>query len=286
MDDPRLLAAAQTLERFGADLAQSVVVRDGLSLLVRSGRTLVRVRESSGEPVALREVEVARALQEADVPAVKLLAGETQPWVNGKFIVTAWQWHEVVRPTTPRDSGLLAKTLRERTANSYGVPTFDPIGAARNAVAHIRIGDPQGDFVRLRARQLADSWAGVAYSDPAGTVMVHGDLHGDNVLVTSEGPILADLELAGVGPASYDTAPAAVAVKRYGADPSELEQFVEAQQFDPRSWDGFATCIDAYELWVTAWAVGVRERSGELRDEAEIRVSCLRDGLCEPWRLL
>lgn len=283
MTDHRLDAAGKVFEVLGVE-GPSEIVRDGLSLLVRRSEVLLRVRDRSAEPVAAREVEVARALQESGVSATRLV--DESLLVEGSCVVTAWRWYDVVRPSTPTDCAVLARSLRERTRDHFGVSRFDPLGAARNAVAHIEIGDAHADFVRLRAFELAERWAAIADTDPAGTVIVHGDLHGDNVLVANEGPILADLELAGVGPASFDTAPAAVAVKRYGADQSVIEQFVEAQKFDPRSWDGFATCIEAYELWVTGWAVGVRERSGELRDEAQTRVRCLRDGSCEPWKLL
>ena len=105
------------------------------------------------------------------------------------------------------------------------------------------------------------------------------------MLLTADGALLTDLELAGAGPCSYDTAPAVVMVERYGADPAGLEAFLAGQGYDPRAWAGFATCLAVYELWVTAWSVGVRDRSPALAAEAAIRVGCLRDQTCEPWHL-
>ena len=188
---------------------------------------------------------------------------------------------------TPADLGGLARSLRERTVgtHAFDVPRFDPLTAIRGAVAAVPIGDPQGDFVRLRAQELSADWARIADRDPAGTAIVHGDMHEGNVLRTEAGALLTDLELAGAGPCSYDTAPSVVMVERYGADPATLEEFLAAQGHDPRSWSGFATCLAVYELWVTAWSVGVRDRSLELAAEAAIRVGCLRDQTCEPWRL-
>jgi aminoglycoside phosphotransferase (APT) family kinase protein len=287
MDEGRWAAALAGLSRAGADRdAEPAVVRDGLSLLVRQGDALVRVRPRAQEPVAAREVEVANALGEAEVPVVAT-RGVRQPWVIDGWVVTGWQWVEANGEATPADLGGLARQLRERTVDTYvyDVARFDPLTAARNAVAALPIGDEQGDFVRRRAQELSADWARIADRDPAGTGVVHGDLHGDNVLIGPDGPVLTDLELAGAGPASYDTAPAVVAVERYGADPATLDAFLDAQGLDPRAWAGFATCRAVYELWVTAWAVGVRDRSPELAEEAATRVSCLRDQACVPWHL-
>ena len=285
--DPRWTAAVEVLDRINASATPPTLVREGLSLLVRQDGVLVRSRLRSDEPVAAREVEVGWALAAAGVPAVPLVGGRGQPWVVDGCVVTAWRWEDVVGSASPADLGMLAASLRERTVGThvFDVPRFDPLTAIRNAVAPVPIGDPQGDFVRLRAQELSADWARIADRDPAGTAIVHGDLHEDNVLLTAMGPLLTDLELAGAGPCSYDTAPAVVMVERYGADPSTLDDFLAAQGHDPRSWSGFATCLATYELWVTAWAVGVRDRSPELDAEAAIRIGCLRDQTCEPWRL-
>ena len=286
-DDPRFVAARTVLDRLNASVSPVVAVREGLSLLVRQDEVLVRVRRRAAEPVALREVEVARALAEAGVPAVRLVAGRGQPWVEDGCVVTAWAWHETSGSPSPAALGALARTLRERTLGTFvhEVARFDPLTAIRNAVAAVPVGDDQGDFVRRRAQELVEPWGRIADRDPAGTTIVHGDLHGDNVLLTADGPLLTDLELAGAGPASYDTAPAVVAVERYGADPATLDAFLAAQDLDPRGWPGFATCLAVYELWVTSWAVGVRDRSPELAAEAATRIRCLRDQTCEPWTL-
>jgi hypothetical protein len=285
--DPRWRAAVEVLDRINASATPPVAVRDGLSLLVRQDQVLVRSRLRSEEPVAAREVEVARALADAGVPAVPLVGGRGQPWVVDGCVVTAWRWEEITGLPTPADLGGLARELRERTAGThvFDVPRLDPLSAIRGAVAKVPIGDPQGDFVRLRAQDLSADWARIADRDPAGTAIVHGDLHQDNVLRTEAGALLTDLELAGAGPCSYDTAPAVVMVERYGAESAALDAFLDAQGHDPRPWPGFATCLAVYELWVTAWSVGVRDRSPELAAEAAVRVRCLRDQTCEPWRL-
>ncbi len=311
--DPRHRAAAAVLDEL-VGTGTDVVVRDGLSLLVRRGPVLARVRPEAEREVATREVRVARALAAAGVPAVALVEhpggpadvdlGPRPPWSVEACSISAWGWVDSIGSASPAQLGALAAILAGRTATDPAgprpgtdgqasasavaadpVPAFDPFAAILAAVAPFPIDDPQARFVRDRAVVLAAGWPEVVATDPGGTALVHGDLHVDNVLVGADGPLLADLELAGVGPPSYDVAPAVVAVARYGAPASSLDAFLDAYGRDPRPWPGFATCVDVYELWVTAWAVGVREGSPDAAAEADLRVRCLRTHACEPWHL-
>lgn len=268
-----------------------MLVRDGLAMLVRRGDVVVRVRAVGDRAVAEREVAVAGVLSVADVPHTPLAERAGQPWTAGDHVVTAWGWVDPVRAAGPQDLGALASKLRRRTvatASSGAVAGFDPIAAALGAVDHVPAGDSQVDAVRARADELRAEWADVAAAAPAapgGLAIVHGDLHRDNVVVGADGPLLTDLELAGVGPPAYDVAPAVVAVERYGADRTDLDSFLHAAGWDPRSHDAFPTCVAVYELWLTAWAVGVRGRSTELRAEAAHRIASLTEGGSHRWKL-
>lgn len=286
-DDPRRAAAAVALERAGAAPGEVEIVRDGLSLLARRGDVLVRIRPRSQEPVAAREVAVAEVLAEASVPVTSLVSPAGQPWLVDRWVATAWRWVAPAGAAGPADIGGLARTLAERTADgpAFDVPRFDPLGAARRAVEHLPVGDEQADAVRRLAHEHSAAWAAIADHDPAGVAVVHGDLHRDNVVLAASGPLLTDLELAGSGPPSYDAAPAVVAVTRYGAPEADLDAFLEALGRDPRDWSGFRTCVSVYELWVTAWAVGVRDRSPDLAAEAARRVRSLVQHDHERWEL-
>lgn len=280
-------AAIEVLDRVAPGGDRPTVLREGLSLLVRRGPAVVRVRPRSDEPIAAREVEVAEALTEALVPHTSLAGPPGQPYVVGSSVVTAWRWVDAVSAATPTDLGELAAALLERTTGgaAYAVGRFDPLAAIRHAVGRHPVGDDEADFVRRRAHELGREWSAIADADPSGVGIVHGDLHRDNVVVGPLGPVLTDLELAGAGPPSYDVAPAVVAVDRYGAEPATLDAVLAARGHDPRGWPGFATCVAVYELWVTAWAVGVRDRSPALAREAAHRVASLRDGTRERWVL-
>lgn len=293
----RRLSAERVLDRLLAALPASQrpstppsteVIRDGAALVVRRGPFLVRVRSGSESAwaTARREVQLARLLEHLEVPVTALVEPADQPWTVDGDVVTAWSWSEPAAPSGPYDLGRLARTLRLRTASSAAaVAPFDPLAAVTDAVAGLPDDDPQVAFVRARAAMLADAYRSAVDDDPLGCAVVHGDLHRGNVVDSIDGPLLTDLELGGIGGASYGAAPAAVAVSRYGADPATLEDFLRGFDHDPRPWPGFATYLAVYELWVIAWAVGVRDRNQTWAAEARRRVETIRDNAPHTWQL-
>lgn len=295
--DNRMEAAESVLDRLVAarPLAArpvlpftSEVIRDGAALLVRRGPVLVRVRPNNdhARDVARREVSIATMLESFGVSVTPLVEPADQPWIVSGNVVTAWSWIDRSGPTDPYDLGLLARTLRERTSIAAALlPTFEPFGAIAAAVAGMDRTDPEVEFVRQRADELSEVWPGVVVDDPLGRSIVHGDLHPGNVVEGPGGPMLTDLELTGAGGAAFDAAPSVVAVSRYGGDPAKLSDFLKGFGSDPRPWAGFDTYVALYELWVTAWAVGVRGANPVWAREATRRVQTLRDGVDHTWLL-
>lgn len=287
--DRRRAAADEVLDRLAPDTGRGLateVIRDGAALLVRRGSVLVRVRHGRWRETAEREVVLAGLLADLHVPVTGLVEPDGQPWTVDAMVVTAWRWVAAGQRVTAGDVGLLARTLRERTAVAAGaVVAFDPFEAIRSAVAEMD-DDADARFVRDRADALEPDWRRASGADPLGRAVVHGDLHRGNVVAGSSGILMTDLELIGRGPASYDAVPTVLAVDRYGVDPATLHDFFAAFGADPRSWDGFAVFQRVYELWVTAWAVGTRDAGPGRADEARRRVETLRDGADHRWRLL
>ena len=256
--DPRLTRARRTatdvVGRLGVTGVSLDVVRVGTSILFASSAdgVLVRVEDRGDTTSARRQVAVGRYLAECGVPAVVPLDDIDQPVVTDAGAVTLWRLeHLVPGEVDPATLGTLA---------------LDPLGAVRRqlATAGVSILD---DVVA----DLATRWSGFATATP--TALVHGDLHPGNVLMTRRGPVLADLELAGVGPVAYDLVPAVVAVQRYGEPARSLAEYGRAygQPIAPAARHGVLR--DTYEMWLTAWALANRHLDARHDLEARRRLA-------------
>jgi len=142
------------------------------------------------------------------------------------------------------------------------------------------------DKLWQRLDLLRDRWDDALTGDPLGTVLVHGDFHADNVVLTEEGPALLDLEMAGRGPASWDLLAQELAMRRYGGPADDYRRFCAAYGADLPSWDGIALLQEAYELHLVSWAVGHRDLSPAMAEQAAIRLATFLGDSDKFWTLI
>lgn len=290
-----LAAVREVAEASGLDPTGAGIWRAGSSVLVGlpAARVLGRVDPPARLPSAMRQVVVSEVLAEAGVPAVTLTGPFDQPVETDAGVVTAWVWLDVIEgaAVTPRALGQLARSLHDATRGGVAdVPDFDPLGAVALELdrAEAEGLTDSGDLRLLRDRRdsLAEAWP-EAEDDPLGVALVHGDLHPHNAVPTATGLVLADLELAGNGPVCADLVPHVIAVRRYGAPPHVLDEFLAGYGLEAGGWRGFEVLVRSYELWVTAWSVANRGSSADLEREAEVRLDRWRPGriAVRPWAL-
>jgi hypothetical protein len=293
MDDAAALVAARACaDALGVDARDAAVVRSGTSALVRLpvAGVLVRVDRAERRDVAGRQVAVARALEAAEVPATRLWPHDAQPLDLDRSVVTVWRWEDVLPGApSPGALGALAGALHHRTREVIDVPPLDPFTAIGEQLdLAVAGGATEPDDLRLLRDELAachERWEG-APADPLGTSVVHGDLHGDNVIQTAGGPLLCDFELSGTGPPTYDLAARLVAVERYGEPAAAYDAFCAAYGFDLRDWPDHEVRTRTYALWVTAWAVAHAHRSPAAAAEARRRLVWWRHPADAPrWQL-
>jgi hypothetical protein len=277
----------------GLDVTGVGIWRAGSAVLVGlpAVPALARVDEPARAGDARRQVRVAEVLAQRAVPAVHVTGPGSQPVETAAGAVTIWAWEPPVGPLIgARVLGRVARFLHDRTRDlgSGSVAPHDPLVTVRAELARAAGAGATAadDLARLRAAadRLEVTWPDPA-DDPLGAAIVHGDLHRSNVVAGRAGPVLADLELAGWGPASADIAPTVVAVRRYGADPAALDGFLDGYGSDPRGWPGLEILVEAYELWVTVWAVANRAASPRSEREAEARLQRWRGGDTPRWTL-
>lgn len=271
------------------------VVRAGTAVLVAapSERVLVRVDDRVGEARAARHLAVGHALARLGVPAVRPLAEVTSPLDVEGAAVTLWELERLVRtPVGPAAVGHLAGRLHRATLGGQGcegLARFDPLRDVAEQLAIAELSTDEAALLDTVTTEVTRRWAlevdgawsasaggaggGQAGGDDAGLWgIVHGDLHARNVLATRRGPVLADLELAGVGPLAYDLAAPVVAVLRYGAPASTLAAYARAYHAPIPRAARHGVLRDAYELWLTTWALANRHLDGAHALEANRRL--------------
>lgn len=272
-------------------------VRVGTAVLVADDAhgVLYRVDDRVGVDRARRHVAVAATLRDLGVPAIRPVGNDPVVAVTAGVAVTAWELEDLVDgPVDPATVGALARQLHAATAVALAdgridpaVAAFDPLGVVAEQLAAATGGADRGSDVALLQQRLAEVGAAWVAADPPPTGIVHGDLHVDNVLATRRGPVLADLELAGIGPVAYDLVAPVVAVERYGADPTTLDDYLAAYGTPLHDGARQGPLRDAYELWLTAWAVANRHLDADHEAEAQRRMLRWRtpDGDLPRWTL-
>jgi len=254
--------------------------------LPRAG-VVARVEAPGNEGLAQTQVWAARLLADRGAPVAGLFRQELQPILVGAAVVTLW--HRLRSVEAPRLEAL------GRSVRGFHEATRDALPAAAKALdpfARIRSdldwptswsGSRESEALWRRLEALEREWPSATREDPLGTVLVHGDVHVDNAVVTADGLVLIDLEDAGIGPASWDFVPQAVGVRRYGLPPERYGEFVGGYGAEPRGWPGLDLMCQVYELRNTAWAMRCGADSPRMSAEASIRVESLLDGGERLW---
>ncbi len=285
-------AAVEAGRAAGLDCAGARIFRVRTATLVElpQASIIARVEPPSDLDVATRQVRVGQVFDRRQGPTARLCPGLAQPFVHPHGVVTLWERLVATdRPLAATALGRLVRALHDagRPPLEASLPRLDPFTPTQTWQACPGPGFTLEELAALQAleRRLRQRWEEVAAADPLGTRLVHGDLHGDNVVVTARGPRLVDLEMAGVGPASWDLAVPAVAVRRYGQPPAYYRDIAEGYGADPSGWEGFEVLCRTYELTVVAWCVFCCRESPQLAQEARLRVDSLLGSERRPWSL-
>lgn len=284
--------AAEAGRRAGLESAGGKVlrVRSSIHVELPQADAVARIEDPGGHELALRQVLVARALATRDAPVARLVRPEIQPILIGDCAVTLWRRIRSVTTPTLEAVGRAVRAIHDTTAKSRpgSVPTIDPFAQVRAFLHSPSAWSGSSAIVELLRRndELAARWREESADDPLGTVLVHGDPQADNAIVSEDGLVLIDLEDAGIGPASWDFAPLAVAVERYGVPQEEFQRFAAGYGAEPGDWPGHALMCRVYELTVTAWAIRCSVDSPRMASEAAVRISGLLDGDPSQWTLL
>ncbi|MBO8184232.1 aminoglycoside phosphotransferase family protein [Streptomyces spirodelae] len=282
---PALDALAQACALVGLNSQGAEPVRIAENQIWRLQEGVVaRIARAGQLHTAQREVRVARWLTDHGVPAVRA-ASVQQPVETDGRPVTFWEELPPSEHGTVSDVALLLKQLHSLPEPDFNIGTLDPfVRVSARLDAATTLPDQDVRWLRGLHRELETAWAEL----PAGlpTCAVHGDAWPGNIVRTSAGPLMMDLERFSLGPPEWDLVSSAVRARTTGAvSPQEYEEFCHTYGHDVTDWAGYPTLAGARELRMVTYAAQHAASHPEWRTQAQHRVDCLR-GRCgpRPWQ--
>ncbi len=291
-DHRALRVAAEAGRQAGVDVLDARVLRVRSSVTVELPRAgvVARVEAPGNEGLAQTQVWAATLLADRGAPVARLFRHELQPILVGDAAVTLWRRLRSVEAPRREALGRSVRAFHEATRDALppDAKALDPFARIRSDLVWPTSWSGSREWKALwrRLETLEREWPSATRKDPLGTVLVHGDVHTDNAVVTEDGLVLIDLEDAGIGPASWDFVPHAVGVRRYDLPSERHAEFVGGYGAERREWPGFDLMCQVYELRNTAWAMRCGADSPRLAAEASIRVEGLLDGGERLWTSL
>ncbi|MEW2249092.1 aminoglycoside phosphotransferase family protein [Streptomyces sp. NPDC006975] len=277
MDEARareVLAAAKVVPEAG----QARLLALGENAVFAAGDLVVKVgRDADLLDRARRELDIARWLAEAGVPAVR--AAEPEPLKADGHPVTVWhRLPDAVRPAEPRDLAALLRIVHALPAPPVALPPRELLGGVERwlRLAGDAIDPADAAYLRERRDGFASAAAALTPQLPPGPI--HGDALPRNVHIGPDGPVLVDLETFSSDLREHDLVVMALSRDRYGLPADAYDAFTAAYGWDVREWEGCAVLRGARETASCAWVAQHAPSNPKARAEFRRRVDSLREG--------
>jgi thiamine kinase-like enzyme len=276
-----LLAACATA---GLDSADAVLMRLGENALYKVGDppAIARIARSEEHlPDVAKELAVARWLEQADFPGVRLRTDIRQPLVVAGRVVSFWKFVESnEKPASMADlAGLLRRLHDLQRPPAPDLPPFDPFYRVECRLNRtLTLPDDDLHFLSSRLTHLRDAYEQLTFELPPGPI--HGDAHPGNIICTDDtGPLLLDFERFALGPREWDISIAALYHSTFHwIDDEEYAEFVHSYGFDIMAWPGFPVLQSIRELTMTTWLMQNVDNDPAIRSEFDKRLASLREG--------
>ncbi|MEO3861112.1 aminoglycoside phosphotransferase family protein [Acrocarpospora sp. B8E8] len=278
---------AQACHAAGLDPAGARLLRSFANIVYLLPRESVVVRLSDANALGKYDrlvvsLKVTRWLVEQGFPATMPLDVK-QPLAVDGALATFWHYEEHAGPPPdPAPLGLMLRRLHALPPVPFDLPTFDPFGTIRRAIAASRaIDEEEREWLTERCSALSDAYyERLEFALPYG--LVHGDAHRGNLLRTPEGLLLCDWDSVSAGPREIDLVPTLVGA-RFGLTEAERDGFVEAYGYDARNWSGYGVLRDTREMQTLTAVLRNAHRDPGSRAELRFRLASLRAGDDRTW---
>ena len=247
---------------------------------------VARVSARDRRPHMLRELRVAAWLRANGIPAGEPAPDPPRPQaeVTDGLAVTWWGYLPHAHKADAAQVCAMAARIHRLTAPRGLLPAFDPFPVVRRAIeAASGMSEADREQMRALARDLEQQWISSRWPlyPP---VVLHGDVHGTNVLATSVGIRVVDLEDAAMGPWPWDLTVYLAGREVGWIDEAELERALTAYGKDPRDEPGLDLLVQIRLLRMSAPVAAVTARAPTLAEQARLRIASVTDpGLREGW---
>jgi hypothetical protein len=281
------VGASDTVFRVAAEAARQwdlpgpVPLRISMNATFSCGDVVIRVgRPNAPAEVGLRLLEVLAGRGIA-VPVPEHLppvhsAGLTAVALRRIDIVeAAVDWTGVGRMIA-----LLQGTDRSSLPGGYPIvaPQSLPWWDVEAILSELESTDGFGDLVddrsRMALRAAVDRCHQWGSHLGVGTAVVcHGDLHPGNIVMTADGPVILDWDLAAFAPAVWDHVPLLAHLGPWGGEPECYRRFAEGVGADLSGSDAASVLAETRNLVATLMRIRSALADVGARDEARLRLA-------------
>ncbi|GLW35241.1 aminoglycoside phosphotransferase family protein [Actinoplanes regularis] len=279
-----LLTACRALD---INPAGAELIRAGENTLFRlPGGIVARVTRADQIQTARKETRVSRWLQERGIPVVEILPDLAQPIEVGNRAVTFW------RELPPHQEGSIqqvADILRQihtlQPPPDLQLPPLAPFVRLEQRIAEATVlDDADRKWLLRHLAELQQRYANLPAGLPAAAV--HGDAWGGNIVDTSDGPVVLDLERFAYGPPEWDLTSIAVDHVTFATmSATEWTAFCQQYGHDVTEWPGYPVLRDARELRKVTFAAQMANQFPWLKNQALYRLACIKgEKGARPWR--
>ncbi|GIG63599.1 aminoglycoside phosphotransferase [Longispora fulva] len=247
---------------------------------------VLRVSRPGQIQAAHKELAVARWLNQSGIPAVKPKSDLATLIVElDGCAITFWEQLPQHSPCSPRELATALRTIHALAPPAeFTLPPVEPFVRLGQRLASSRcINEDDRSWLLQHLADLQSRYT-AAELHTVGKVL-HGDAWDHNIVATSRGPIVLDLERFAIGPVAWDLSLSAVDHQTFATlSTSAWQEFCTAYGHDITTWEHYPLFRDIRELRKTTFALQIADEQLQHVEQARFRVACLR-GLhgSRPW---
>jgi Ser/Thr protein kinase RdoA (MazF antagonist) len=279
-------AAQEALRGLGHAGTELRLIRLGENALFHAPalEALLRVARPQKPPRAIAgTITLARLLRAEGIPAPEPLTypGLVQPFVSPLGTVTFWRYYKEDRSRrfSLEDFGRLLREFHARgSVFEHCLPKWRPLEHTRRRLDEARQQAIPPGWLRVLSGRMVEVDEGLQHlRSELGHGAVHGDAHRGNLLLTTEGPVLLDLDEVCVAPREWDLTPTLVARRRFGLSQDHWASFSTAYGYDLLQSPAARPLVWLRELAMTTWLLQQYGATREIDEELERRIASLEE---------